>query len=129
MVRYVAGSQTAAPLGTTGGTIANLPNEGLSIVSVSSADTYTLAPPEQGVRKTLVCTSSSSVARVVRTTTGSGDQTITVGNQTATKITFPAAATMDCVVELVGLSSLRWAITSQVPPGVSTVGGATLSSG
>lgn len=128
MVRYVKGEQTASPLGTTGGAVADIANEGLTILNMSTAETMTLAPPAQGARKLLVCTSSTSVARVVRTTTGSGDQSITVGNQTATKITFGAGTTVDALIELVGLSSVRWAIVSMFP-NPSTGAGPTLSSG
>ncbi len=109
------GSALSPVTGTTGGTAISLTNNGVTVLSHSSADTFMLAPPEAGVRKTLICTSSSSVARVVRTTSASGDQTITVGNQTATKITFTTASTVDAAIVLVGVSSVRWAVESYFP--------------
>lgn len=129
MTRFVRRGAGLSPVfGTTGGTSISLSNEGISVISASSADTYMLEPPVAGCRKTLICTSSSSVARVVRTTSGSGDQTITVGNQTATKITFAAASTVDVAVELMGLSATRWAVVGGYPQ-ASTGAGPAYSSG
>ena len=116
MVRYVKSHETLCPVtGSSGGTSIAIGNSGVTVLNHTSADTFMLAPPEVGCRKTLICTSSSSVARVVRTTSGSGDQTITFGNQTATKITFTTASTVDTAITLIGLSSLRWAVESYFP--------------
>lgn len=122
MVRYTRTGEPTVPLGTTGGAVANLPNYGVSVIT-SSADTYTLAPPEVGVMKTLVCTSTSTGARVIRSTTGSADQTITIGNHGATIITV-ADTSSDVVIQLIGLSSLRWAMgyvsTGAITPALSS---------
>ncbi len=123
------GSALSPVTGTTGGASISLTNNGVTVLNHSSADTFMLAPPEAGCRKTLICTSSSSVARVVRTTSGSGDQTITFGNQTATKLSFTTASTVDACVVLVGLSSVRWAVESAWPISSTSPGMVTASSG
>jgi hypothetical protein len=90
---------------------------------VTTADIFTLMPPEAGVRKTIVFNGSSAttLTPVVR---GSSAQTVTfsggvLGGNTALPTMFKLAATrstnMATVIELVGISSVSWAVTSIHP--------------
>lgn len=88
-----------------------IPNYGVTDLTTSAAADYVLAPPEKGVTKTLICTSSTSVARVVR---GSTAATVTFTLAGATQIGFNS--TVDAVVRLLGISSTRWTIVSAYPP-------------
>ena len=105
------GAMADVGLGTTGGGVADLPNHGLSWLTGN--ETYTLQPPVKGARKLLVATSTSTAAAaVVRGSTGTG---VTFNAAGATQIDFAAATTATEVVELVGLSSVEWAIVSAYP--------------
>lgn len=122
MVRYTKVGDAAVPLGTTGGAIADTPAYGLTIFP-SSADTITLARPDAiGEVKTLICTSTSTGARIIRTTTGSADQTVTIG-PTNTVITV-ADTSKDVVIQLIAVSTSRWAMiymtTGVITPALSS---------
>ncbi len=124
MVRYTKIGDTDFPLGTTGGAVADTPAYGLTIFP-SSADTITLSRPDSiGEVKTLICTSTSTGARVIRTTTGSGDQTVTIGAAGLnTKITV-ADTSKDVVIQLIAVSTSRWAMvymtTGVITPALSS---------
>ena len=108
MVSYVrTGVETDVGVGTTGGAVANLPNHGVSFLS--AREIYTLAPPVKGVRKTLICTSTSTGAgTVVRASTGTTVNIYTGQARTATQTSFALASTGAQVIELIGLSSVAW---------------------
>lgn len=108
MVSYVkTGVHVETGLGTTGGAVANLPNSGVSVLT--ARETYTLAPPARGVRKTLICASTSTAATtIVRGSTGTGVLFYTGAARTATQITFALATTGAQTVDLYGLSSVAW---------------------
>lgn len=90
-----------------------IPNYG--ITDVSTQGEFTMAPPDAGVRKTLFYASSStSATAVVRFSTAATVKGSLAG---ATQITF--AGTVDCVVELIGINSTRWAVISAYPPGAA----------
>lgn len=124
MVKYYAqtGSVTDVGVGTTGGAVADTPNNGLSYVTAN--ETYCLEPPYKGARKMLVCVSTSTAAgATVLAATSSGN--ITFNQVGHGKITFAAATTERQVVELIGLSSVQWAITNAYPVASSGAGPAT----
>ena len=113
MVKYYnrSGAMADVGLGTTGGAVADMPNHGLSWITGN--ETYCLAPPAKGLRKTLVATSTSTAAAaVVRGSTGTS---VTFNAAGATQIDFAAATTATEVVELIGLSSVEWGIMSAYP--------------
>ncbi len=91
-----------------GTTLVAIPNYGITDLSGFPAGDVVLDSPDTGVTKTLVWASSSSVAVVVRMSTGTS---VKVGNTAATQITF-GLATSDCAAQLVGLNSTRWAVIS-----------------
>lgn len=88
-----------------------IPNYGVTDVSALAATDWVLAPPEAGVTKTLFSTSSTSVARVVHMSTGTS---VTMDSTAHVVITF--AATVDTVVQLLGVNSTRWVVTNVYPP-------------
>lgn len=99
--------ETDVGAGTTGGAVADLPNHGISFLS--AREVYTLAPPEKGCRKTLVCTSTSTGAgTVVRASTGTTINIYTGLARTGTQTSFALASTGAQVIELIGLSSVAW---------------------
>lgn len=133
MVSYVrTGPNPNIAVGTTGGGVADLPNYGVSLITATSSEVATLRPPEAGIRKTLICNSSSTtITPLVR---GSTAQTVTfasaMGANTALPTMFTFAATrstnMNTVVELLGLSSVAWAITSVYPIMTTGIGGGSI---
>ena len=99
---------------STGATTAGMVDYGVSLLTNTSSDIFTLTPPKPGLRRTLICTSSSSVTQVV--VRGSTAQTVSfdkVGN-TLMKVK-PAASTHDVVINLIGVTATRWAIASIFP--------------
>jgi hypothetical protein len=122
MVRYTNVGGANVPLGTTGGAVADTPAYGLTIFP-SSADTITLARPDSiGEQKMLICTSTSTGSRIIRTTTGAADQTVTIG-PTNTIITV-ADTSKDVLIQLVAVSTSRWAMvymtTGVITPALSS---------
>jgi hypothetical protein len=122
MVKYVAptGLRIDVGVGTTGGAVADLPRDGFSYLTAN--ETYALQPPEKGARKTLALTSSTTTAGA--TVRGSTGTSVTFNKAGATQIAFAAGTTEHQVIELVGLSSVAWAIVSAYPV-ASTGAGAT----
>jgi hypothetical protein len=97
--------------GTTSATVIGIPNYGVTEIS-SAANTWTLAPPAEGVRKILYAQGVSSAARVVQLSSDAA-AAVKVGNQAATRITFNATVTQ--VVELLGINSTQWVVISASP--------------
>ncbi len=97
--------------GTTGATLPRIPNYGVTEIT-SAANTWTLDPPREGVTKTLYALGVSSAARVVQLSSD-GAAAVKVGNQAATRITFNATVAM--VVQLLGVNSTQWLVTSCNP--------------
>lgn len=121
MVKYYTGFDSVVDVGpgTTGGAVADTPNHGLSYVTAN--EIYCLAPPTKGVRKMLVCVSTSTGAgATVLAATSSGN--ITFDQAGNGKISFAAGTTTRQVMELVGLSSVSWAITNAYPVASSGAG-------
>jgi hypothetical protein len=99
---------------STASTHRGMANTGVSIISATSGETYTLQAPYAGAVKRIVCTSVSTTAQPrVR---GSTAQTVTfdaVGNTMF--LIKPAASSHHIVVDLVGMSSVAWAIANIHP--------------
>jgi hypothetical protein len=96
------------PVSSGGTTGTNLPNYGLSIIGdASTAQTFTLAAPAQGVDKYIEITGgSSSVAHVLRTSTG-GAVTF---NGTDHIMTVTTAGDGNIGLHLMGATTARWVI-------------------
>jgi hypothetical protein len=98
--------------GTTSAAVVTIPNYGVTEIT-SAANTWTLAPPTEGCRKTLYSLGISSAARVVQLSTNAA-AAVKVGNQSATRITFHS--TVGMCVELLGINSTQWVLVSVDPP-------------
>ena len=93
-------------------TLVAIPNYGVTDVTTWAAGDYVLAPPEEGVRKTIVSVTSTSVARVIRSAT---DASVKIGHGGATQIQAAASTGSWCIV-LLGINSTQWAVENQYPP-------------
>lgn len=101
---------------------ATIPNYGVTYLT--SGNDYVLDAPGEGVLKRIICVSSSSLATVIRGSTG---VTVTFNNNGATQIAFTASSTVDRSVELLGVNSTRWTVlnvhpytTDSLSPSVAT---------
>ena len=108
---FSSNSLVAPAIVTSSSTAIAIPNYGITDIGAYAAGEYVLDSPDTAIRKTLLCVSSSSAARVVRMSTGTS---VTVGGGAATQITFNA--TIDQCVVLVGVNSTHWAIETAYPP-------------
>lgn len=95
---------------TTGSTKLTLDNYGVTVLT-SGANTWTLAPPTQGVIKRLVSvTTGSSAARVVQLSSdGAASVKVLSAGNAFTRITFNSTDVM--YVELLGINSTAWLLT------------------
>jgi hypothetical protein len=122
--------------GTTGaGTANKAPNSGLTILSHTSAEVVVLEPPSPGVKKQVLFTTSTSTG-LIPIVRGSTAQTVTfsggaMGDNTALPTMFKLAATrstnMAVSVDLVGVSSVSWAITGVWPVMTTGIGGGSIT--
>jgi hypothetical protein len=87
-----------------------IPNYGITDMSTWAAGEYVLDAPEEGVRKTIISVSGTSVARVVRSAT---DSSVKFANG-LTSLVF-GQTTIDVAISMVGVNSTRWCITSANP--------------
>lgn len=124
---------TAVPMGTTGGAVADLPPYGVSIVDVTSSEVYALGAPTAGMRKILICTSSSTgITPTIKLSTNAA-QTVSLtqlgGNQIATMFKFAATRSTAAasVVELVGINSTSWVMTNVFPCMTTGAGNGTIT--
>jgi hypothetical protein len=101
--KFVGPTVTAAS-----STIIAIPNYGVTNVSTFATGDYVLDAPEEGVKKTLFCVSSTSIPVIVRLSTGAS---VKAGHTAATQIIL-GLTTIDSAIELVGVNSTRWAILS-----------------
>jgi hypothetical protein len=136
MVQYVkTGPMPTVTPGTTGaGATPSMSNNGISVITNTTTEVFTLAPPETGCRKTIVITSlTTTVLPVIRTSSSGGGITF-VGASTGYNLLTVAAirsTVAATVIELIGLSSTQWLVAG-VCPGSSTATinqAVTLSSG
>jgi hypothetical protein len=98
-----------------------IPNYGVTDVSTWAAGEYVLDAPEEGVEKTILSVSGTSVARVIRSATSSG---VKFANG-LTSLVF-GQTTVDVSITMVGVNSTRWCVTSASPV-ASSGAGITLS--
>jgi hypothetical protein len=120
-----------AVLSTALSAIVTIPNYGFTdIGGGSTAGSYVLDAPEEGVVKVLACVTSTSGARVVRMSTANTVSVGTLAGTTGTggghQITFNA--TVDMVVTLWGVNSTHWAIQSMYPPTAANSTGIVVAS-
>jgi hypothetical protein len=114
--------------GTTGSGVADFPNHGVSIVTVTSSETYCLEPPVAGRRKTIILHmyTTTIAPEIWASTVASGGVTFMGGTTGYTKLKYVAAGRSTVaatVIELIGINSTRWAVTSVFPVTTATTGG------
>lgn len=100
----------------TASTAANIGNSGVTQLASTSQSAYNLDAPVRGIRKSLVATTGSTSQAV--SSTGAGATLNSTATGSAHTATF---AGLGQALELVGLSTSKWGI-------VSNVGGVALSS-
>ena len=94
-------------------TVIAVPNYGITDISTWAAGEYVMDVPVAGLEKVILSVSSSSLARVIRMSTGTSVKVN--GDGTAhTQITFNA--TVGQCVTLLGLNSTTWVIKAMHPP-------------
>lgn len=133
------GGLAANPIGTTGGATADLANHGITYITGTTVETYTLAAPVAGVRKTIVFNSSTTTLKpVIKASTAATGAYFLSGVATGLNImTFTSGRSTAhaSVVELIGVSTISWLVTNIWPiataPTASLEGGGvvTFSSG
>ena len=121
-VNYVtnvsSGGTAALAVGTTGGAVVGMPNHGISLIEGTSTEIFVIAPPVYGVQKRLICSAATTtVTPTVRFSTTAGQGIASAGGVPATILKFAATRSTVCatVVDLVGLSSVQWAIVNVFP--------------
>lgn len=126
-----AGGDLGLAVSTTGGSVINMVNWGVSVISQTSAEVYVLAPPVAGCQKTIVFSASSStVATVVKLSTNTA-QTVSVLSGTGSTYTVikkaASASTVACtVVDLYGLNTTSWLLRNVFPQATTTPTAATI---
>ena len=114
--------------GTTASAVADFPGAGISIVSVTSSETYCLETPQAGRRKTIVLNmyTTTVAPEIWASTAAAGGVTFMGGTTGYTKLKYVAAGRSTVaatVIELVGRNSTQWIVTSVFPVTTATTGG------
>lgn len=113
--------------GTTASAVADFPGYGISVVTVTSSETYCLEPPQAGREKTIILNmyTTTIAPEIWASTAAAGTVTFAGGTTGYTKMKFVAAGRSTVaatVVKLVGVNSTQWAITSVFPVTTATTG-------
>jgi hypothetical protein len=101
------------PARSTGTAVVHVPNYGVTYITNSSAESYVLAAPEEGIRKTFLFSAAASSVTVIRGNT-SGAQTVSF-NTTGGNTILTAGSTVDRCIELIGINTTQWFITNVRP--------------
>jgi hypothetical protein len=125
------GGSLAQPLGTTGGAVSDIPNHGVTYITGTTVETYTLAAPVPGCRKTIVFNSSTTtlkpVIKLSTVATGAAFLGMAATGLNVMEFTSDRSTAHASVVELVGVTTASWLITNIWPictaPTASLVGG------
>lgn len=129
--RTVRGGVLSQPLGTTGGAVADIANHGVTYITGTTVETYTLAAPVAGVRKTIVFNSSTTTLKpIIKTSTvGTGASFLGMAATGLNVMEFTSnrSTAHASVVEMVGVNTTGWLVTSIFP--FSTAPTAALSGG
>jgi hypothetical protein len=107
--------------GTTGaGAATKMQNTGVSVIGNTTTEVFVLEPPVMGCRKTIVITSlTTTVLTVIRTSTVANGGGITFVSNTTGKnllsVLGPRSTIAATVIELVGINSTSWVVSSVCP--------------
>jgi hypothetical protein len=124
----LSGEKFVAATGTTGSGAQDFPGTGVSVVTVTSSETFSLEPPVTGRRKTIILNMyTTTIAPEIWASTAAGGTVTFMGGTTGyTKLKYVAAGRSTVaatVVELIGINSTQWAVTSVFPVTTATTGG------
>jgi hypothetical protein len=130
-------AEAALALGTTGGAVADIANHGVTYITGSTVETYTLAAPVAGCRKTIVFNSSTTTLKPIIKLSTVGTGATFMANVTQStglnvmEFTSDRSTAHASVVELVGVNTTSWLITNIWPictaPSASLVGGKVIT--
>jgi hypothetical protein len=114
--------------GTSASAVRDFPGGGISVVTVTSSETYALEAPQTGRRKTIILNMyTTTIAPEIWASTAAGGTVTFMGGTTGyTKLKYVAAGRSTVaatVIELVGINSTQWAVTSVFPVTTATTGG------
>ncbi len=105
-----------------------IPAYGVTNISTWGASTYVMAPPAEGVMKTILSSNPSSAACAARVIKLSSGNTVTVGyvgpttgTGGNTHLSF-GASTADICLTLMGVNSTHWSIVSIHPVTTTSTG-------
>jgi hypothetical protein len=101
------------PARSTGTAVVHVPNYGVTYITNSTAESYVLDAPEEGIEKTFLFSAAASSAVVIRGNTA-GAQTVSF-NTTGGNTIITVAGTMDRCIELVGINATQWFIKHTRP--------------
>jgi hypothetical protein len=126
MVKYRRTGSDVLTNITSGAGVLGIPNYGLTVISATAANDFAMSAPVAGIRKTIVVMpATSGTARVIKLSTTSSGDTITVlgatGDGVITELNYNSTSLM--MTELVGLSATQWKVcysTTGVPASPST---------
>jgi hypothetical protein len=113
--------------GTTGSGVRDFPGHGISVVSVTSSETFALETPQTGRRKTIILNmyTTTIAPEIWASTAAAGGITFMGGTTGYTKLKYVAAGRSTVaatVIELVGINSTQWCVTSVFPVTTATTG-------
>ena len=125
----------ARPLGTTGGAVADISRDGVTYITGTTVETYTLEAPVAGCRKTIVFNSSTTTLKPVikLSTVGTGASFLGMAatGLNVMEFTSDRSTAHASVVEMIGVSATGWLITNIWPictaPTASLVGGKVIA--
>jgi hypothetical protein len=124
----LSGEKFVPGTGTTASAVADFPGTGISVVTVTSSETFCLEPPVTGRRKTIILNmyTPTIAPEIWASTAAAGGVTFMGGTTGYTKLKYVAAGRSTVaatVIELVGINSTQWAVTSVFPVTTATTGG------
>jgi hypothetical protein len=122
---HIDGNVNTATTGT--GTTAGILNNGVTIISGSTQESYVLGRPEIGITKRIICTSATTtIAPLIRGSTAAA-QSVTFDAAGNTMFRFSSGTSHHRVVDLIGLTTLTWAITNIYPCLTTGLGHGTIT--
>lgn len=122
------GEKAVLGSGTTGSGVADFPGYGISVITVTSSETYCLETPVAGREKTIILNmyTTNVAPEIWASTAAAGGVTFMGGTTGYTKLKYVAAGRSTVaatVIKLVGINSTQWAVTSVFPVTTATTGG------
>lgn len=122
------GEKFQVATGTTASAVKDFPGSGISVITVTSSETFCLETPQTGREKTIILNmyTTTIAPEIWASTVASGPITFAGGTTGLTKLKFVAAGRSTVaatVVKLIGINSTQWAVTSVFPVTTATTGG------